>query len=82
MGARRGMLSIRDVSILAGAVIALAILATWMIGWYETAQFTWSGGQWRGGSRLEMLPFLLVSWPAFYLLINADRQLTNEVKTV
>lgn len=80
-GARRRVLPVRYAYILGAVVMVLAILATWMSGWYVTAEETWSGGAWHGGSRAT-LQFLLASWPAFYLLINADRQLTNEVKTV
>lgn len=72
-GACRRVLPMRWAYILGATVMVLAILATWMSNWYETAELTWSGGAWHGGSA-PTLQFLLVSWPAFYLLINADRQ--------
>jgi hypothetical protein len=79
-GARRRVLPVRYAYILGAAVMILAILATWMNGWYVTAEENWSRGAWHGGSRAT-LQFLLVSWPAFYLLIHAARQQTNEVTT-
>jgi len=80
-GARRRVLPVRYAYSLGAAVMVLAILATWMSGWYATAEEAWSRGAWHGGSRAT-LQFLLVSWPAFYLLINADRQRMKEVKTL
>jgi hypothetical protein len=80
-GARRRVLPVRYAYIVGAAVMVLAILATWMSGWYVAAEEIWSRGEWHGGSRAT-LQFLLVSWPAFYLLINADRQPANKVKTI
>jgi hypothetical protein len=80
-GARRRVLPVRYAYILAAAVVLLAILATWMSGWYVTAEEVWSRGTWSGGSRAT-LQFFLVSWPAFYLLISADRQRPNKVETI
>jgi hypothetical protein len=83
MGVRRRALPVRYAYILGSAVTVFTILTTWMTGWYETAHETWSGGVWRGVSwPMRLLPFLLVSWPAVYLLTDAYRQHTTEGKTI
>jgi hypothetical protein len=65
MGARRDFLPARGASLLASVIITLAVLATWMSGWYETAHEVWSGGAWIATAwPTRLLPFLLVSWPA------------------
>jgi hypothetical protein len=75
LGFRRRTLPSPHAHFLAGTVAILMILMIWMSGWYETAHEIWSGGVWPGASLpATLLPFFLVSWPAFYLLINADRQ--------
>jgi hypothetical protein len=45
---------------------AFAFLATWATGWYDPAHLPagWPGVPWA----VRLLPFLLVSWPAAYLL--------------
>jgi hypothetical protein len=80
-GARGRVLSLRNAFIVGAMVIVLAILAIWMSGLYDMAQLTWSGGVWHGGSQPVTLPFLLVTWPAAWLLINAVRQQTDEGTT-
>ena len=74
LGARRRVLPLRSAYILALAITILAVLTTWMSGWYETAHEAWSGGAWPGVSwPMRMLPFVLVSWPGAYLLATANR---------
>jgi hypothetical protein len=75
LGVRRRVLSLRSAYLLASAITILTALTTWMSGWYETAREVWSGGAWPGVSwPTRLLPFVLVSWPAAYLLAKAKRQ--------
>jgi hypothetical protein len=75
VGARRRFLQVRYVYLLASAVTILTILATWMTGWFETAHEVWSGGVWPATPwPTRLLPFLLISWPAIWLLTRAHRQ--------
>jgi hypothetical protein len=83
LGVRRRVLPVRHAYLLGSAITVLTILTTWMGGWYETAHEAWSGGVWLGVSwPMRLLPFLLVSWPAAYLLTNTYRQHTMERKTI
>jgi hypothetical protein len=69
LGVRRRVLPMRYACLVGGAVAVLTILMTWMGGWYETAHETWSGGTWPGVSLpMTLLPYLLVSWPAVWLM--------------
>lgn len=71
-GVRGQALPARPACLLAGAVLLLTILMTWMSGRYETAHEVWSGGVWPGVSLpVTLLPFLLVSWPAAWLAVKA-----------
>lgn len=75
VGARRRFLQVRYVYLLASAVTILTILATWMTGWFETAHEVWSGGVWPATPwPTRLLSFLLISWPAIWLLTRAHRQ--------
>jgi hypothetical protein len=83
LGVRRRVLPVRHAYLLGSAITVLTILTTWMSGWYETAHEAWSGAVRLGVSwPMRLLPFLLVSWPAAYLLTNTYRQHTMERKTI
>jgi hypothetical protein len=74
LGFRRRVLPLRSAYILASAITILTILTTWMSGWYETAHEVSSGGAWPGVSwPMRLLPFVLVSSPVAYLLIEANQ---------
>ena len=76
------MLSLRGAYLLASAITILTVLTTWMSGWYETAREVWSGGAWPGVSwPMRLLPFVLASWPAAYLLAKAKSQPANYKRT-
>jgi hypothetical protein len=75
MGVCRRALSPRAAYSLVFGVAILMIAATWMSGWYETAHEVWSGGVWpRMSWPRRVLPFLLVSSPAAYLVFLKDRR--------
>jgi hypothetical protein len=83
VGVRRRVLRVRHAYLLSSAIAVLAMLTTWMTGWYETAHQVWSGGTWPGVSwPMRLLPFLLVSWPAAYLIATAYCQHTEEGETI
>ena len=74
LGFRRRVLPLRSAYVLASAIAILTILTTWMSGWYETAHELWSGGAWQGVSwPMRLLPFVLVSSPVVYLLVEANQ---------
>jgi len=82
VGVRRRVLPMHHAYLLGSVITILTILTTWTSGWYEAAHEVWSGGVWPGVSwPMRLLPFLLVSWPAAYLLATAYRQHTEEGKT-
>jgi hypothetical protein len=82
VGLRRRVLRVRHTYVLGSVIAALTILATWTSGWYETAHEVWSGGLWPGVSwPVRLLPFLLVSWPAAYLLATAGLHRIKEEET-
>lgn len=66
VGVRSRMLPVRHTYLIGSVNIALALLATWATGWYDPAHLPalWPGVPWP----MRLLPFLLVSSPAAYLL--------------
>ena len=64
----------------AAVTAVLAGAAIWMAGWQDAAVIRWSGGVWDPGNgwRGRLLPFMILCWPAGYMLVNAtfhaDRQ--------
>jgi hypothetical protein len=66
VGARRRTLAVGHVYLSAAVNAAFAILATWATGWYDPAHLPagWPGVPWA----VRLIPFLLVSWPAAYML--------------
>jgi hypothetical protein len=78
-GIRRRVLPLRYTYLLGSVIAILTMLMIWMSGLYETAHEVWSEGVWTGASwPMRSLPFLLVSWPAAYLLAAAYRRHTEE----
>lgn len=74
LGFRRRVLPLRSAYVLVSAITILMILTTWMSGWYETAHELWSSGAWPGVSwPMRLLPFVLVSSPVTYLLVEANQ---------
>jgi hypothetical protein len=65
-GVRRRRLTVHRAYLMASLNIALALLTTWATGWYDPAHLParWPGVPWS----TRVLPFLLVSLPAAYLL--------------
>jgi hypothetical protein len=66
VGVRRRVLTVHHAYLIAAVNTALTILTTWSTGWYDPAHLParWPGVPWS----TRLLPFLLVSWPAAYLL--------------
>jgi len=66
VGVRRRILTVHHASLIGAVNTALTILTTWSTGWYDPAHLParWPGVPWS----TRLLPFLLVSWPAAYLL--------------
>ena len=66
VGVRWRILPMRHRYLIGSVNIALAVLATWATGWYDPAHLParWPGVPWS----TRLLPFLLASWPAAYLL--------------
>jgi len=66
VGVRRRILAVHHAYLIGAVNIALTILTTWSTGWYDPAHLParWPGVPWS----TRLLPFLLVSWPAAYLL--------------
>jgi hypothetical protein len=66
VGVRWRILSVRHTYLIGSVNIALAVLATWATGWYDPAHLpaAWPRVPWA----VRLQPFLLVSWPAAYLL--------------
>jgi len=67
VGVRWRILPVRHTYLIGSVNVALAILATWATGWYDPAHLPagWPGVPWP----VRLLRFLLVSWPAAYLLV-------------
>jgi hypothetical protein len=82
LGVRRRVLPVGHAYVLGVATAVLMFLMTWMSGWYENARETWSSGVWHGVSwPMTLLPFVIVSLPAAYLLTEAYRQHTGRGTT-
>jgi hypothetical protein len=66
VGVRSRTLAVPHTYLIASVNVALAILTTRATGWYDPAHLPagWPGVPWP----VRLLPFLLVSWPAAYLL--------------
>jgi len=66
VGVRRRVLTVHHAYLIAAVNTALTILTTWSTGWYDPAHLParWPGVPWS----TRLLPFLLASWPAAYLL--------------
>jgi len=66
VGVRRRILTVHHAYLIGAVNIALTILTTWSTGWYDPAHLParWPGVPWS----TRLLPFLLASWPAAYLL--------------
>ena len=66
VGVRWRILPVRHRYLIGSVNIALAVLATWATGWYDPAHLPagWPRVPWP----VRLLPFLLASWPAAYLL--------------
>jgi hypothetical protein len=74
VGVRRRGLPLRHAYLLGSVIAILTILTIWTSGWYETAYEVWSGGVSSGVSwPMRLLPFLILSWPAAYMLVTAYR---------
>jgi hypothetical protein len=84
LGMRHGLklrtLSMGHAVLLAAAVAASTLLATWTDGWWQTALQIWSQGAWHETVAWpdRMLPFAVVSWPAAYLLALASSRQWRE----
>jgi hypothetical protein len=89
-GVRGGALGLWQATIWALSVMVVTALIMWTGGWYEeshslilpwvgTTPESWRGGVWHAGPwPTHLLPLLLVSWPAVYMLA-ASWQRRNEV---
>jgi hypothetical protein len=66
VGVRSRILPVRHTYLIGSVNIVLALLAMWATGWYDPAHLParWPGVPWP----VRLLPFLLVSSPAAYLL--------------
>ncbi len=66
VGVRSRTLAVPHTYLIGSVNVALAILTTWATGWYDPAHLPagWPEVPWP----VRLLPFLLVSWPAAYLL--------------
>jgi hypothetical protein len=66
VGVRRRILAVHHAHLIGSVNIALTILTTWSTGWYDPAHLParWPGAAWS----TRLLPFLLASLPAAYLL--------------
>jgi hypothetical protein len=76
VGVRSRTLAVPHTYLIGSVNVALAILTTWATGWYDPAHLPagWPGVPWP----VRLMPFLLVSWPAAYLLVIAYRQHNEE----
>jgi hypothetical protein len=65
-GVRRRILTVPHACLIGSVNAGLTILMTWSTGWYDPAHLParWPGVPWS----TRLLPFLLASWPAAYLL--------------
>jgi hypothetical protein len=82
VGERRRGLPVRHVYLLGPVIAILTVLTIWTSTWYETAHEVWSGGVMHAASwPVGLLPFLLVNWPAAYMLATAYRQHTEGGET-
>lgn len=79
LGVRWRILAVRHTYLIGSVNTALAILTTWATGWYDPAHLParWPGVPWP----VRLLPFLLVSWPAAYLVAMACRHRNEEEET-
>ena len=70
-GVRRRIVTVRHAYLIGSVNAALTIFTTWSTGWYDPAHLParWPGVPWS----TRLLPFLLVSWPAAYLLVASLR---------
>ena len=66
VGVRRRILTVPHACLIGSVNAGLTILMTWSTGWYDPAHLPagWPGVPWS----TRLLPFLLASWPAAYLL--------------
>jgi hypothetical protein len=66
LGVRRRILTVPHACLIGSVNVGLTILMTWSTGWYDPAHLParWPGVPWS----TRLLPFLLASWPAAYLL--------------
>jgi hypothetical protein len=66
LGVRRRILTVPHACLIGSVNAGLTILMTWSTGWYDPAHLParWPGVPWS----TRLLPFLLASWPAAYLL--------------
>jgi hypothetical protein len=72
----RGDLSLQHAIVLLVATVGVIALVTWTSSWPQTALERWSEGAIRGGvpwSR-RLLPYLLLSWPAAWIVANSARR--------
>jgi hypothetical protein len=84
-GLRKRILRPSFAMLLSIATAILTTLVTWTSGWVGTAHETWSKGAWRGGVpfwQARLLPLLVLSWPAAYLLATAYSQNRRQNKTI
>lgn len=68
----------------AAAGAALTVLVTWMEGWRRTALEKWSEGKWSPGGppwQERLIPLLVVSWPAIYMLVMSGRTRNGKGKS-
>lgn len=75
-GYRDGNLNVPQAGILALATAVLTAGAIWASGMPAAAVVRWSGGVWDPGLgwQARLLPLILLSWPAGYVLANAVRR--------
>jgi hypothetical protein len=78
VGLRRRILAVRHAYLIGSVNAALTIFTTWSTGWYDPAHLParWPGVPWS----TRLLPFLLVSWPAAYLLVASLRATARGAK--
>lgn len=80
----RGLGIIRTL-LLTVTVATLTALVTWTGGWGQVALERWSEGTWNPGGpswQERLLPLLVVSWPALYLLLVFVRSRGDKSKSL